>query len=174
MDANKFAMLNGWEIFLIMAVVLVLLFARLLPDLTNALLSVSREERAKALRAMWKEFTVWLAQGFGLGLIPYGTGTVGSLLGVVWFLALASSCSIWILVAGSTFGVALSVWACGAAEQTLKRSDSPSVVLDEIVAIPFCLAGWVRAFYGKHGSMPVANHFLGADTWPGLLGLFAA
>ena len=35
------------------------------------------------------QFILWLAQGFGVGRIPFAPGTFGSLVGLVWFATAA-------------------------------------------------------------------------------------
>lgn len=174
METILFAPLNGWEILLILAVTFVLFCARKLPDLNKAINSGSSDEIAAVLSALLNEFPVWLAQGFGLGLIPVGPGTFGCLIGVAWFLVLMSFGSLWFYAGGIVAGVLLSVWACGAAEKTLNQTDPGSVVLDEIVAVPLCFAAWVGSFYFNHGLMPPPDHFIGPDTWLVTLGVFAA
>lgn len=174
METILFAPLNGWEILLILAVTFVLFCARKLPDLNKAINSGSSDEIAAVLSALLNEFPVWLAQGFGLGLIPVGPGTFGCLIGVAWFLVLMSFGSLWVYAGGIAAGVLLSVWACGAAEKTLNQTDPGSVVLDEIVAVPLCFAAWVGSFYFNHGLMPRPDHFIGPDTWLVTLGVFAA
>jgi len=174
MEAILFAPLNGWEVLMILAVTLVLFCSRKLPDLTRAIASGSSDEIAAAVLALLNEFPVWLAQGFGLGLVPVGPGTFGCLIGVAWFLVLVSSGSLWVYAGGIVAGMALSVWACGEAEKTLKQTDPGSIVLDEIVAVPLCFAYWVGSFYFHHAAMPTPDHFLGPDTWLVTLGVFAA
>lgn len=174
METVLIAWLNGWEILLVLSVVLLLFCARKLPDAAKAFNSGSSEEIAAALYSLLKEFPVWLAQGFGLGLIPVGPGTFGSLIGVTWFPALISFGNISIYVGGIIIGIVLSVWACGEAERNLNQTDPGSVVLDEIAAVPLCFAFWVGSFYVRHGSMPSPDHFLGPETWMVTLGVFAA
>ena len=55
-------------------------------------------------------------------------------------------------------GVA-SVWFCGRAETILGLRDPGSVVIDEIVAVPLCFAGWVSSLYFANGSMPEWTYF---------------
>src|SRR5947208_892571 len=91
----------------------------------------------------WDFFTLWLAQGFGVGRIPFGPGTFGSMVGLAWFALLALSGSLLVFAAGTIGGFVLSVWLCGEGERILKQRDPGSVVLDEIAAMPVCFAGWV-------------------------------
>jgi phosphatidylglycerophosphatase A len=96
---------------------------------------------------------VLIAQGLGLGRVPFAPGTVGSLAGVgLTALLLATGHAGW-YAAGTVAGVALSVWACGEAERVLRQKDPGSVVLDEIVALPVCFAGWVVWHAAQQGGL---------------------
>ena len=86
-------------------------------------------------------FWLWLAQGFGSGLTPKGPGTAGSVLGVAWAYALAWPGRAEVFWLGVLLSCAGAVWVCGRAEGILGAHDPGSVVLDEIVAIPLCVAG---------------------------------
>ncbi|HZI32000.1 MAG TPA: phosphatidylglycerophosphatase A, partial [Candidatus Binatia bacterium] len=77
---------------------------------------------------------VWIAQGFGVGRIPFAPGTFGSVVGLLWFALLLWPGNLWFLVGGIIVGVLVSVWFCGAAEKALNQKDPSSVVLDEIAA----------------------------------------
>lgn len=81
---------------------------------------------------------LWIAQGFGVGRIPWAPGTFGSLLGLLWAAVLLCSGSWAIFLAGAILASALSVWLCGEAERILGKTDPGCVVLDEIIAMPFC------------------------------------
>ena len=79
---------------------------------------------------------VWVAQGFGVGRIPFAPGTFGSGLGLVWLAVLLRLPDPrWMLLA-MALSVGLSVWFCGWAETALQQKDPGSVVLDEVVAVP--------------------------------------
>lgn len=86
---------------------------------------------------------VFFAEGFGSGRVPKAPGTFGSLVGVLWFVALFSTGSWLWFWSGTALGAAFSVWACGRAEKILGRHDPGSVVLDEIVALPLAYGGWL-------------------------------
>jgi len=117
---------------------------------------------------------LWIAQGFGIGRIPAAPGTLGSLLGMLWFGLLLLTGNLWLFVAGTIAGIAVSVWLCGAAEQVLGQKDPGSVVLDEIVALPVSFLGWVAIALGQTGSLPSFAYFVSARTWPLTLGVFIA
>jgi len=178
---------GGWEIVLILAIVLILFGARVLPELgkgirqfhdatkavRNELQPVQHEsglvyealthdnrtaefiyphrfEHPEILRAM----ILFFAQGFGIGRIPFAPGTFGSLLGLLWFAALLATGRYELYLFGALGGAGLSVWLCGAAEKILKENDPPSVVLDEVIALPFCFLPWVTAQWLNNGKLP--------------------
>jgi phosphatidylglycerophosphatase A len=188
---------GGWEIILVLSVVLILLGARRLPELGRGLrqgrtnftkttedalkekesglvyeaLTVENhtvdfvypeKERVNILR----EMTLLLAQGFGVGRIPFAPGTFGSLLGLAWVAALVATGNYWLYLVGTLAGLALSVIVCGAAEKILKQRDPPSVVLDEIVALPICFLVIVTQAWVSRGKVPPVEWFL---TGPNLV-----
>jgi len=102
---------------------------------------------------------LWLAQGFGVGRIPFAPGTFGSLVGLLWFLVLLASGNLWVFIAGTVAGIACSVWLCGAGEKILGQTDPGSIVMDEIAATPLCLTGWIGTFIHQHSRMPHLDYF---------------
>ena len=117
---------------------------------------------------------LWIAQGFGVGRIPWAPGTFGSLLGMLWFGLLLSTHHLGLFLSGTVAGVVLSVWLCDVAEKVLGQKDPPSVVLDEVVAIPVCFLSWVLFLLWNTGSLPAAADFCSAHNWPRALGVLAA
>jgi len=108
---------------------------------------------------------VWLAQGFGIGRIPFAPGTFGSAVGLLWFITLLATKNLWFYLAGTAIGIGLSVWLCGAAERILKQTDPSSIVLDEIVAVPVCFLSWVAREWFRQGQLPALEVFFNARTW---------
>lgn len=82
-----------------------------------------------------KSFLVKLiATALGLGYSPIIPGTIGSLLGIVIFLALIQSglpplVSIFIIIGLFFLGVIISTKA----EEIFHRKDSPKIVIDEVL-----------------------------------------
>ena len=99
---------------------------------------------------------LWIAQGFGIGRVPFAPGTFGSLLGMLWFGLLLMTGSLWLFIGGTVAGIAVSVWLCDVAEKALGETDPGSVVLDEITAVPVCFLAWVTIVLCKTGSCPVS------------------
>lgn len=88
-----------------------------------------------------------VAFGFGTGLAPKAPGTVGTLLGLPLFWAIAAAAPdlpnrIILVVAAFLFGI----WACARAGRSLGVVDHGGIVWDEIVAFALVLlftpAGW--------------------------------
>lgn len=92
---------------------------------------------------MKDKLILFIAQGFGVGRIPFAPGTFGSVLGLGWFALLLATGNVWLFALGTLLGLAASVWFCGKAEKILGQTDPGSVVLDEIAAMPVCFAGLV-------------------------------
>jgi len=102
---------------------------------------------------------LWLAQGLGAGRLRPAPGTWGSLVGVAWTLALLVPGSPAWYGLGALAGVALAIPACGFAEAELGEQDPPSVVLDEVVAMPLAFGGTVALWAWSGAGVP------GLSTW---------
>src|SRR6185312_5951372 len=131
------------------------------------------DESDKPDQAMNLNLIVWIAQGFGVGRIPFAPGTFGSVVGLFWFALLLWPGSLWCFVGGTVVGILLSVWFCGAAEKALNQTDPSSVVLDEIAATPLCFAVWVGSYLSEHAAMPPPDFFFSRGHWPLALWIFA-
>ncbi len=108
---------------------------------------------------------LWLAQGLGIGRIPFAPGTFGSAIGLLWVLLLLATANFWLYVTGLLVGVALSVWLCGSAEKILKQTDPSSVVLDEIAALPLCFLGCVASHWLRTHRLPEPESLLNHANW---------
>ncbi len=106
------------------------------------------------------DLTLWIARGFGLGRLPKAPGTFGTLLGLVWLGVLLLPGRLWVFLAGLPAGLALSVWLCGRAEAILAAKDPPSVVLDEIMALPICFVPVLLSQWVATGRWPRPVDFL--------------
>jgi len=117
---------------------------------------------------------LFLAHGFGSGLLKPAPGTWGSLVGIgwLWLLLLPGSPAIFLI--GTLLGIGVSIGICQTAERLLKTHDPSSVVIDEIAAMPLT---WL----GVLGMHAVTNtSWLGSSNpdflrlWPELLIAFTA
>ncbi|MBL7077647.1 MAG: phosphatidylglycerophosphatase A [Kiritimatiellae bacterium] len=92
------------------------------------------------MSALWKKAAVALAMGFGLGLSPVASGTVGSLIGVGLCFALAPLSWVWQSVCVAAMILA-AIPVCDTAEKVFGKKDDGRVVADEYVTVPLCLIG---------------------------------
>lgn len=99
-----------------------------------------------------------VAQGLGAGRLTWAPGTWGSVVGLVWFAALLATGSMLVFFLAAGLAALGSVWICGAAEKILHQHDPSSVVLDEIIAVPFCFAAFL-IIESRHGSWPTVESF---------------
>ena len=92
------------------------------------------------LRDVFSHPAFFLATGFGIGLIPYAPGTWGSLLGILFYLALHSLgwVLIWELVFNLLFFF-LALLACNITLEKFGISEYPALVIDETVAMMLLL-----------------------------------
>lgn len=127
-----------------------------------------------AARPLLAALALWMAQGFGVGRIGRAPGTLGSLLGMVWTVCLLALGSGWVALLLMISGWILSILCCGRAERLLGRTDPPSVVLDEIVAVPLCFAGWVAAETSVRGALPSPAWLFLGENWLVTLAGFVA
>ena len=177
------AFLGGWEITLIVLILLILLACKLtdladgvkrgLKEFRDATNDLSDELRAGTRNpASTDEFATWLALGFDVGRIPIAPGTFGTLVGVLWVGILLAPGSLALYIMGTLVGLALSVWACGVAERVLGKTDPGSVVLDEIAALPICFLPWIASECVRTHQMPSFELFFTSRTWLVTAGIF--
>lgn len=86
------------------------------------------------------KFTVAFATGFGLGLSPVISGTVGSLWGVVLVLAMAGF-PVMIYAPVAFLLVLLAIPVCDVAERYFQKKDDGRIVADEFMTFPICMIG---------------------------------
>jgi len=84
---------------------------------------------------------LWIAQGGGLGRFPKIPGTVGTLGGFPLTALFLWPGNFWAYLAGCVLSIPISAWICARAERSLDEKDPPSVVFDEIIAVPICFLG---------------------------------
>ena len=88
-------------------------------------------------------FILFLASGAGLGHAPFASGTFGSLLGIVLYLALlqvtTSVVPTLVLLAIATV---IAIAVAGRADAIWQEHDSGKIVIDEIVGMAIALVGF--------------------------------
>lgn len=90
---------------------------------------------------MRDRLTRFLATGFGAGLMPVAPGTAGSIVGLGYWWLLTLAGNSWMYWSVFVTGLAVAVWSAGATARLMQQPDPPSVVIDEIAAVPLALAG---------------------------------
>ena len=163
----------GWIVVLIGVVVLILFGLWRMPDIMKAAEEGDRKAMGEVLSETGAALIVCVAQGFGIGRVPVAPGTFGSLLGLLWCALLIASGEYWAYLVGTFFGLAVSVVVCGLAERILGETDPPSVVFDEIAAMPICFLPWVTSACSKMDGMPPVEHFLTTRAWLWTAAIFA-
>ncbi|MFC1773209.1 phosphatidylglycerophosphatase A [Pseudomonadota bacterium] len=100
---------------------------------------------------VFRDPVVFLAFGFGSGLVPRAPGTAGTLAAVplyLWFSQYSLPVYVGILVALSICGI----WICGAASSRLGVHDHPGIVWDEFAGywLTMCAASgsWLSIVLG--------------------------
>ncbi len=86
-----------------------------------------------------------LALGFGSGLAPVAPGTMGSIVGLLLYLALIPLNTVAYLVVVAAITVA-GVWICGITARNFGVHDHPSIVWDEIAGYLITMAGAPRGW----------------------------
>ena len=150
-----------WQIILLLSAVLVYFALRMLewsPD--------------RLLKKLGVNPILLTAQGFGLGRVPYGPGTFGSMGGLIWLGLMLIPRSGWLFVLGSMVGILFSVWICGRGEKILGQKDPGSIVMDEIIAVPLCFIFWIWLVAHRTGSIPNSAYFF-VTHWPLTLAVLA-
>jgi phosphatidylglycerophosphatase A len=90
-------------------------------------------------RFAWSHPAHFIALGLGSGLIPFAPGTVGTLLAIPVFYALAFVLSPRAMLLACAVMFVIGVWACGRTGRDLGAEDHGSMNWDELVAFVFVL-----------------------------------
>jgi len=98
-------------------------------------------------RIALRRLILFFATGAGLGYAPVASGTFGSLLGIVLYLALlqVTTAAVPTLLLLAVAVVAAIVVA-GRADAILQEHDSGKIVIDEIVGMAIALVGFPPTF----------------------------
>jgi phosphatidylglycerophosphatase A len=95
-----------------------------------------------------RRLILFLATGAGLGYAPVASGTFGSLLGIVLYLALlqltAATVPTLLLL---TVAVVAAIVVAGRADAILQDHDSGKIVIDEIVGMAIALVGFAPTIW---------------------------
>ncbi len=108
---------------------------------------------------------MWLATGFGAGLSPHAPGTVGSMVGVVFYIAMAGLPLP--IYASAVLALALvGVWVCAGAGRALGVTDHPGIVWDEIVGLLITMTATPVSWQGVALGFALFRLFDILKPWP--------
>lgn len=88
-----------------------------------------------------KKIVIAVANGFGLGLSPFASGTTGALVGVPVAIALTAMRSIPAQFCAALALTVLALPVCEIAERHYGEKDDGRIVADEWMLLPICFAG---------------------------------
>jgi len=93
----------------------------------------------------------WTAVGFGTGLAPKAPGTVGTLVGIPFYLFMMNW-FWWLYLVGVSIAFFVGIWVCGKVSRTTGIKDAPFIVWDEVVGFLVTMFaapdGWVWVIVG--------------------------
>lgn len=98
-----------------------------------------------------KDPVVFIALGFGSGLVPKAPGTAGTVIAIPLVLLLGTL-ELWAYLAITCFVVFAGIWVCSYTSRKLDVDDHPAIVIDEIAGFFITMAiapdGWVWLVIG--------------------------
>ena len=93
----------------------------------------------------------WMAVGFGTGLVPKAPGTIGTLIGLPFYLIMMNW-PWWQYLVGVSAAFIVGIWICGEVSRNTGVTDAPFIVWDEIVGFLITLflvpPGWIWLVLG--------------------------
>ena len=112
-----------------------------------------------------KRPVMWLATGFGAGLSPVAPGTAGSLVGVLFYMAMAGLPLLLYLALVLVLAV-IGVRVCDGAGRALGVTDHPGIVWDEIVGLLITMAAMPPSWQGVVSGFVLFRLFDILKPWP--------
>ena len=101
--------------------------------------------------SVWQNPKHFLAFGFGAGAFPVMPGTMGTLVGILFFISLEQA-NLWSYLAITAFLFLIGIWLCGSTARDVKVHDHSGIVFDEIVGYLIAMIGmpvsWPWIFAG--------------------------
>lgn len=90
--------------------------------------------------SVWRNPKHFIAFGFGSGASPVMPGTMGTVVGIFFFITMADA-TFWNYLSILLVFFAVGVWLCGSTASDLKVHDHPGIVWDEIVGYLITMIG---------------------------------
>jgi len=108
---------------------------------------------------------MWLATGFGAGLSPFAPGTAGTVVGVLFYIAMAGLPLLLYLSLVLMLAV-IGIWVCDRAGRALGMTDHPGIVWDEIVGLLITMAATPPSWQGAATGFALFRLFDILKPWP--------
>ncbi len=108
---------------------------------------------------------MWLATGFGAGLSPFAPGTAGTVVGVLFYIAMAGLPLLLYLSLVLMLAV-IGVWVCDRAGKILGVTDHPGIVWDEIIGLLITMTATPPSLLGMALGFALFRLFDIFKPWP--------
>ncbi len=93
------------------------------------------------VRHLPERWVIGIATVGRIGFWGRAPGTVGSVIGLLWYTVFFFNLEPFHFFALLLFSLYIAVAFCDEAERVLRRHDPPCAILDEVVAMPICFLG---------------------------------
>ena len=106
-----------------------------------------KRDRIPVRAALLRDPVHLLALGFGSGLAPVAPGTFGSIVGLLFGLALAPF-GFWIALTVTVILTLAGIWICGESARKLGVHDHSAIVWDEVTGMMLTLLAAPASWWG--------------------------
>jgi phosphatidylglycerophosphatase A len=127
--------------------------------------SSHKRDRIPVPAALLRDPVHLLALGFGSGLAPVAPGTFGSLVGLLFGLAVAPF-GLRVAVAVTIAVTLAGIWICGESARKLGVHDHSAIVWDEVAGMMLTLLAAPRSWWGIAFAFGLFRLFDVWKPWP--------
>jgi phosphatidylglycerophosphatase A len=121
-----------------------------------------KRDRIPVAAALLRDPVHLLALGFGSGLAPVAPGTFGSVVGLLFGLALAPF-GLWVALTVTTVA---GIWICGESARKLGVHDHSAIVWDEVTGMMLTLLAAPATWWGVALAFGLFRLFDVWKPWP--------
>lgn len=127
--------------------------------------SAHKQDRTPVAPALLRDPVHLLALGFGSGLAPVAPGTFGSLVGLLFGLAVAPF-GFWPALAATIVVTIAGIWICGESARKLGVHDHSAIVWDEVAGMMLTLLAAPPTWWGTALAFGLFRLFDVWKPWP--------
>ncbi len=124
-----------------------------------------KRDRIPVPAALLRDPVHLLALGFGSGLAPVAPGTFGSVVGLLFGLALAPF-GLWVALTVTVALTLAGIWICGASARKLGVHDHSAIVWDEVTGMMLTLLAAPATWWGVALAFGLFRLFDVWKPWP--------